>query len=135
MVVGLPKDLIGRELQEDFGVDAHLEGGDGDFLPARKSGLKADEVGLQNSHGESTDSVVRVNAAAVGIGNCHARRAVGDFGHDSVEKEPRVTWMKKSRSFAMQNGVVTSLVVDEVVDFGKSIIGAILYLVSPDGGN
>ena len=57
-----------------------------------------------------------------------------DFGHDGVEKKSGVTWMEKSRSFTVQDGVVTSLIVDEVVDFGKSIKGAILYLVSPNGG-
>lgn len=64
-----PEDLVGGELQEDFGVDTHLERGDGDLLPAGQRRMEGHEVGLENADGEGADGIIGLNAAAVLVRN------------------------------------------------------------------
>ena len=47
LIAGIPENAVGRKLEEDFGVDAHLEGFDRDAFPLWKWRVKSHQVGLK----------------------------------------------------------------------------------------
>lgn len=77
------EDSVGRELEENFGVDPHLEGFDGDAFPVGEGGGEGYGVGLENADGEGVDGVVGFDAGGVCVVDCYAGVGpgyVGDYG-------------------------------------------------------
>ena len=122
----VPKDLVGRELEEDLRVDAHLEGLDRFGLPGGEGWGKGDVAGLEDADGEGGNGVFGFDAGVIGGVYGNAGVAVGDIGHGRGEEEARVVGLEEFRGFAVEEGVVASFVEDEVVDFGETVVCRVL---------
>ena len=118
----VPEDLVGWELEEDLGVDAHLEGLDGLGLPGGEGWGEGDIAGLQDTNGEGRDGVVGLDAGAVGGVDRDVLVGVGDVSHRRGEEEAWVVGLEELRGLAVEEGVVASVVKYEVVDFGETVV-------------
>lgn len=74
-------------MEENFRVDAHLEGGDGGLLPAGQLGGESYEVVLEDAEGRGDEGVSRLDAVAVGGGNGYAGVCVADVGYDGIQED------------------------------------------------
>ena len=120
--VGGPELRVGGgvELEEDLGVDAHVEGGDGGLFPARERrreghGGEAREGVLQDAEGEGADGVRGADAGVVRGVDGDVGGGGGDVGDDGVEEEARVVGLEEGAGFAAEEGVEAALVEDVVV--------------------
>ena len=59
----VPEGFVGWELEEDLGVDSHLEGLDGDLLPTWELRGECDISGLEDTDGKCVDCVIRLDTA------------------------------------------------------------------------
>ena len=91
----VPKDLVRWKLEEDLGVDSHLEGLDGDLLPVREFGLKCNVPRLEDTHGKRGDRVVRLDAARVRIGNGDTIARPGNVRDDCGEEQARIVFREE----------------------------------------
>ncbi|KAI7978072.1 hypothetical protein EIK77_009612 [Talaromyces pinophilus] len=98
-----PEDFVRRELEEDFGICAHVEVVDSVLFPFGEFGLEADGFVLKDAESielvpvihtrgaldsrESAYSVFRLVAASFAIGNSHTRITISDVGDGSVETQ------------------------------------------------
>lgn len=126
----VPEYLVGRELEEDLGVDTHLEGLDGDLLPAWKGRGEFDFIRLEHPNREGTYCIVSFDTCSVGVIDCNSGFTPFDFSHNRVQKEPGIIGLEERGGFAMKENVVTTLVVHKIINFGKPVICRILHFVS-----
>ena len=122
----VPENFVGRELEEDFGVDAHLESLDGGFLPVGEGRREGDVVGLEDADGKGGDCVISFYAAGVGVVDCDAGVGPGDVGDDGGEEETGVIWSEEFRGFTVEESVVTALVEDKVIRFRETVVRRVL---------
>ena len=122
----VPEDLVGWKLEEDLGVDSHLEGLDGDLLPVGKFRRECNVPRLEDTHGKCGDGVICLDAARVCIGNSDTIVRPGNVGDDCGQEDARIVLCQELRSLAMEKGVIPPLVNHEIIDFRKTVEGGIL---------
>lgn len=119
------------ELQEDFGVDAHVELGDGGLLPGGERrveghGGEAGQGVLQYAEGEGADGVLGLDAGVVAGLRDDAVVGITDVGDDGVETEASVVGLEEGVGLADDERVEAALVKDVVVFFGPLVEGCVL---------
>ena len=96
------------------------------WLPLRQGGREGDEIGLQHANAEGTDGVIGFDAGAVFVEDGDARRAPRDVFDDGVQKQSFVIWFEVRGSFSFNKYTIASLVIDEIVYFGETIVCLII---------
>ena len=125
-VLGVGGPELGGKLEEDLGVDAHVEAGNRRPFPGGQRrreghgcvfGLRV----LQDAEGEGADGVLRFEARVVcGVGG-DGVVGVADVGDDGVQMEVGVVGGEEGGCLADDEGVEAALVEDVVVLFGELV--------------
>ena len=92
--------------------------------------MKSNCVGLKNAHGESANSVVSLDACAICILDADTGLAPSDFSHNNTQQQPKIVFSKKSGRFPTNEGVISALIVNRIIDFGESIVSRVLQDMS-----
>lgn len=87
-------------------------------------------VRLKDAHGESANSVVSLDACAIRILDRDTGFAPSDVRHSSIQQQPGIIFCEESGRLATDESIVSALVVDKIIDFGKSIISRVLEAMS-----
>lgn len=111
----IPKDLIGRKLQENFGVNTYIKCFDGGLLPAWERRSEVYFAGFEDANGEGANSVVGIDTRSIGIMNCDALFTPLNFLNDGVQEEPGIIWFEKSCSFAANEDIETTRIMNELI--------------------
>ena len=83
--------------------------------------MKLDRFGLKDTHGESADGVVRLDACTILVLDRDTGITPRDVRHDCVEQKPGIVFGEEGGRFAENESIESARVVHKFILFGESI--------------